>query len=84
MRIFYDNSIIRDAQLPESLRPIVDQLAIVLVPLELEDLTRIWNALQTPYRLSVVYEVRIVLIESTITTTPSRVTAKINLYGQKP
>lgn len=83
MRVFYDHSIIRDAGLPESLRLTTDQLAIVLVPLQLEDLTRIWNALQTPYRLSVVYEVRIVPIESEIITVQSRVESRINQYGQR-
>lgn len=83
MRVFYDHSIIRGAQLAESLRLTVDQLAINLVPLALEDLTRIWNALQTPYRLSVSYEVRVVLIESEIVTTPGRVETRLNLYRQK-
>lgn len=83
MRVFYDHSIIRSAELAESLRLTVAQLAIVLVPLPLEDLTRIWNSLQTPYRLSVSYEVRVVLIESEIVTAPARVETRLNLYGQK-
>lgn len=83
MRVFYDHSIIRAAELAESLRLTVEQLAINLVPLPLEELTRIWNALQTPYRLSVSYEVRVVLIESEIVTTPARVETKLNLYRQK-
>ena len=83
MRIFHDNSIIKDSQLSESLRLTVDQLAICLCPLKLEELTRIWNALQTPYRLSLSYEVRIVLIESEIERTVRRVEKKIDIYSQK-
>jgi len=64
MRIFYDNTIITGERLTEPLRLATDKLSIVLIPTKLEDLTRIWNALQTPYRLSVCYEVRVVPIES--------------------
>ena len=50
--------------------------------MELEDLTRIWNSLQTPYRLSVVYEVRIALINSEQQREPNRVERKIDVYEQ--
>lgn len=83
MRIFHDNSIIKGSQLSESLRLTVDQLAISLCPLKLEELTRIWNALQTSYRLSVCYEVRIVLIESEIEGAMTRVMTKIDVYSQR-
>jgi len=65
MRVFYDNAIVLEGKLEESLRLSVDKLSIVLLSTKLEDLTRIWNALQTPYRLSVCYEVRVIPIEST-------------------
>jgi hypothetical protein len=83
MRTVYDHSIIKGVDLAESLRLTVSQVAIVLVPLQLEDLTRIWNALQTPYRLSVSYEVRVVLIESESVSTPVRVETTLNLYQRK-
>jgi len=54
----------------------------VLCPMTLEELTRIWNALQSPYRLSVCYEVRIALIESEIRQTVSRVMEKIDVFQQ--
>ena len=64
MSVFYDNAIVQEDRLLESLRLSVDKLSIVLISSKLEELTRIWNALQTPYRLSVAYEVRVVPIES--------------------
>jgi hypothetical protein len=82
MRILHDNSLIRGTDLPDSLRPLAEQLAIALVPLQLEELTRIWNALQSAYRLSVAYEVRIVMIESQIERTPDRVLTKLDNYAQ--
>ncbi len=82
MKVLHENSIISGGQLAESLRLTVEQLAIVLCPMQLEELTRIWNSLQTPYRLSVVYEVRIVLLESDIERDASRVLTKIDLHQQ--
>src|SRR5690606_29567114 len=73
MRILHDHSVLRGPDLPASLRLVVEQLAIVLVPLTLEELTRVWHALRSAYRLSVAYEVRVVLLESETTHTPSRV-----------
>jgi hypothetical protein len=81
MRLLYDNSIIERNQLPEALRLSVEQLTISLCPLKLEELTRIWNALQSPYRLSVSYEVKIVLIESEQRKTTARVEEKNILYS---
>jgi len=80
MNLLHDHSIVSDAALSGSLSTVVDQLAIVLCPTTLEELTRIWNALQSPYRLSVCYEVRIALIQSEIPRTVSRVSTKIDAY----
>ena len=35
-------------------------------PLTLEELTRVWHAVQKPYRLSVSYDVRVIKIDSEI------------------
>jgi hypothetical protein len=78
----HDHSIVASADLPGTLSTSVEQLAIVLCPMTLEELTRIWNALQSPYRLSVCYEVRIALIESTIRQTVTRVSEKVDAFEQ--
>ena len=80
MRVFYDNAIVTGDKMGESLRLATDKLAIVLLSAKLEDLTRIWNALQTPYRLSVCYEVRVVPIESSRTSATERVRERITTY----
>ena len=82
VRTLNDHAIMRGTELPESLRLHIDQIAIVLMPLHLEDLTRIWSALQTAFRLSVAYEVRVVPIHSDIVVTPSRVRTKIDQFSQ--
>jgi hypothetical protein len=80
MQIFYDNALVAEPLMTETLRLATDKLAIVLLSAKLEDLTRIWNALQTPYRLSVCYEVRVVPIESTRNQQTPRVTSKTDVY----
>ena len=82
MRTLYDHALIKDDELPESLRLVTSQVAIVLLPLQLEELTRIWSALQSAFRLSVAYEVRVVPIDSETVVTPSRVLTKLDLVGQ--
>jgi hypothetical protein len=83
MRVFHEHSIIEKPQLPAPLRLIIEQLSINLCPLKLEELTRVWNALQTPYRLSVAYQVKILLIQSEITRPISRVEEKMVTYSQQ-
>ena len=53
------------------------------MPLQHEELTRVWSALQSAYQLSVAYEVRVVLIESERVVTPSRVLTKVERYVQR-
>jgi hypothetical protein len=81
MRTFYDNAIVSEASLTEPLRLVAEKLCIVLLSTKLEDLTRIWNALQTPYRLSVCYEVRVVPIESTLTQETIRTRTRTTVYA---
>lgn len=52
-----------------------------LEPMSLEDITRIWNALEQPYQLSVSYEVTLVRIDSEIFDTNPPVTEVIPDYG---
>jgi Pvc16 N-terminal domain len=82
MRVFYDNAIVTPEKMVEPLRAATDKLSIVLVSSKLEDLTRIWTAMQTPYRMSVCYEVRVVPIESAVSRDVERVRTRITSYGQ--
>jgi uncharacterized protein DUF4255 len=82
MSVLHDNSIISGPQLTGTLPVAVEQLVLLLCPMTLEELTRIWNALQSPYRLSVCYEVRIALLRSGITQKVSRVTRRTDVFAQ--
>ncbi len=57
------------------------ELRARLEPMSLEDITRIWNALEQSYRLSVSYEVTLVKIDSEIFDSNNIVTEVIPEYG---
>lgn len=82
MRILHDNAIIKAPMLKGSLEHTDEELKVDLCQLSIEDLTRIWNALNRPYRLSVCYEVRIVLIDSLIERSVRRVIEKVEMYSE--
>jgi hypothetical protein len=66
LQAFYDNGIIGGPQLRGGLAGSTDTLKISLSPLQLEDRTRVWHAIQKPYRLSLSYEARVVNLDSEI------------------
>jgi hypothetical protein len=80
---FYLNTTLVRTALPDSLRLSVERLTVNLSQMTIEELTRIWNALQTPYRLSVGYEVRVVLIDSQRAVRPSRVLTATYVHDQR-
>ncbi|MGJ4951504.1 DUF4255 domain-containing protein [Bradyrhizobium sp. HKCCYLS20291] len=82
MSLLHDNSIVDGERLSGALPTAVEQLVLLLCPTTLEELTRIWNALQSPYRLSVCYEVRIAMLRSSISQRVNRVSQKIDVFAQ--
>jgi hypothetical protein len=73
MSILYDHPLLGSqeiaAALPgnlnSDLQNQVERLRITLRPLSVEEIFRLWSGFQTQYRISVAYEVSVVLIEST-------------------
>lgn len=66
MQLLYDQPILSGAQLAGSLATDEQALKITLSPLSLEERTRVWHAVQRPYRLSVSYEVRVVNLDTEV------------------
>lgn len=81
MRILYDYSIIEGPLLRGGLEHTNEQIKIDLCQFTIEELTRIWNAFNSAYRLSVCYQARVILIDSTIERPISRVIEKENQYS---
>jgi hypothetical protein len=81
MRIFHDNAILQAPMLKGALEHTAEELKVDLCQLTIEDLTRIWNALNQPYRLSVCYEVRIVMVDSTVERPIRRVIENLEQFA---
>jgi Pvc16 N-terminal domain len=61
MQVLYERQVRRGADLDPQLD--LPLLSITLAPLTLEERTRVWWAIQRPYRLSLNYEVRVVDVD---------------------
>jgi hypothetical protein len=66
MQALHDNAILSGPQLRGGLIGTADSLKISLSPITLEERTRIWHAVEKPYRISATYNVRVVSIDSEI------------------
>lgn len=64
LQIFNDNPSLRGSALQDPLPEGEEELRISLESLSLEELTRIWSALQEPYQTSLTYEVQMIRIDS--------------------
>lgn len=64
MQILYDRAILEGADLGGSLGASGEEIRLVLNPVSLEELTRVWQALEIPYRLSVCYTARVIIVDS--------------------
>ncbi len=90
MQILADNAILEGPTLYDILIRInredyyekIESIKILLDSLSLDDLTKIWNSLDTSLRLSVCYEVRVILIESERKKEVQRIIEKSTDYYQ--
>jgi Pvc16 N-terminal domain len=64
MQVFYDRAILEAADLIGSLATPGEEIRVILNPVGLEETTRIWQAMEMSYRLSIVYLVRVAIVNS--------------------
>ena len=64
LQVLSDHAIVRGADLRDDLAGEDTELRVTLETLSLEELTRIWSALDESYQLSVSYRVQVVAVES--------------------
>ena len=91
MQVLYDNAILKGPALMSRLENIneedyynlIEEIRIILNPLSLDDLTKLWNSLNTSLRLSASYEVRVIMIESERKEEIVRIDEKEAHYYQK-
>jgi hypothetical protein len=64
LQVLYDGAILSGPQLQGALAGTSEAIKLKLAPLTLEERTRVWHAVQRPYRLSVTYDVRVANIDA--------------------
>ena len=64
MQVFYDRAQLEGTDLSAAMTEAGEEVRVVLNPVTLEETTRVWQALEMSYRLSVCYIVRVALVES--------------------
>ena len=64
VQTLYDNAVISGPDLRGSLFGMDESVQVTMAPLSLEDRTHVWRSVNSNYRLSVNYEVRVVHIET--------------------
>lgn len=64
MQVLYDRTIIEGADLVGSLAASGEPVRVILNPVTLEETTRVWQALEISYRLSICYLVRVAMLDA--------------------
>jgi hypothetical protein len=64
MQIFYDHAIVKGTGLKGILQNTAEELRIILNPISMEDMMKLWSSFMRPYYLSVSYEVKVLYIDS--------------------
>lgn len=90
MQAFHDNASLDGPALRAALEDIgrgddfegIKEIRIILNPVSIDDMNKIWTSLTTPLRISVCYEVRVVTIESRRSIGTGRVVEKNANYYQ--
>jgi hypothetical protein len=81
MQVLYSNATVL---LRDKAENIAEELRIILCRISLEELTRIWEALQEPYRLSVCYQVRVTRVDARYVSEHARVIDRAAGFGEVP
>ena len=81
MQIIYDHSIISGSLLQGDLIGTFDKLEIVLHPLTIDDMNKLWNMFgNKAYKLSIMYKVSTAMIDSTREIEIDRITKRVSNY----
>lgn len=83
LQILYDRPTLEGPDLVGSLAASGDVVRVVFNTVPLQEVSWVWQALETPYRLSVTYTVRVALLDSTEEQFQQRVLTSRNTYAQK-
>ena len=83
LQILYDHPTLEGPELDGSLAASGDVVRVVFNTVPLQEVSWVWQALETPYRLSVTYTVRVTLLDSTEEQSQARIITRKNTYAGK-
>jgi hypothetical protein len=83
LQILYDHSILAGADLIGSLANSAEEVRVILNAVTLEEIARVWQALEMSYRLSVSYMVRVAMVDSRREISAQSVVGRSTEYGGK-
>jgi uncharacterized protein DUF4255 len=83
MQVFYDRAILQGADLTGSLAASGQEVRLILNPVALEETTRVWQAMEMSYRLSLVYLVRVAMVDSRREQFIQPVVTRRDQFGQR-
>ena len=81
IQTLYDNAIISGPDLQGTLFTAQEALKITMTPMSIEDRTHVWRSIESKYRLSANYEVRVVNIDAEKELQQAQVTSRRLDYG---
>jgi hypothetical protein len=84
MQVLYDRAILESADLIGSLASAGEEIRVILNPVGLEEVTRVWQAMEMSYRLSIAYLVRVAIVDSRRQELTQPVVSKQGHYGSRP
>jgi hypothetical protein len=84
MKVLYDTPILQGSDLVPPLDAGEQPLRMTLNPVPLEEITKVWQAMELDYKLSVCYVARVTLLDSDRTSQSARVVERTATYGAKP
>jgi hypothetical protein len=82
MQVLYDRPTLEGTDLAAPLQAAGEVVRVILNPVTLEETTRVWQALERSYRLSVCYVARVALVNSTRQQSFVPVGEKVANYGR--
>jgi hypothetical protein len=82
MQVLYDKAILEGADLTAPLDAADEPIRLTLNPVPLEEITKVWQAMELDYKLSVCYIARVTFLDSSRTNSSARVVEKTANYGE--
>lgn len=82
MQILFDAPVLKGSALQGELKGSAEELRLILNPVTLEDITKLWSAFMRPFQLSVPYEVKVLGIDSLRSTERAPVYEKQTEFTQ--